>query len=222
MSNLKSGRTLLESDPIKARLSYMWSEEHKHRTQASLIQMVLLLDSLHERYFRRLKPTDFPESFAVQLTAAQRFLERFNLSLYAESIRENTFSVAQTVRLTRTLEAVSAEELQIFWAFLFLFEAYWSVTKAATKYAFCTPAFHNSALQINGLYHPALTNAVRNTFHQPKDENVFLLTGPNMAGKSTLLKALSLCVYLAHLGFDVPACSCRLPSRIICSLRVGR
>ena len=211
LGNLKSGRTLLISAPIQARLHYFWSEEYKHRTQASLIQMVLLLDSLHERYFQHLKPTDFPASFALQLTAARRFLDCFNLSQYAESIRESTFSVSQTLQLTRTLEAISAAEIQAFWDFLFLFEAYWSVTKAALRRAFCTPAFQETRLGITGLYHPAVVNAVPNTFEQPAHQNVFLLTGPNMAGKSTLLKALSLCVYLAHLGFDVPATTCVLP-----------
>lgn len=211
LGDLKSGRTLLKSDPISARLGYFWSEEHKHRTQASLIQLVLLFSSLHERYFRQIKPTDFPESFALQLASARLFLEGFNLRLYAESIRENTFSVTQTVQLTCTLGSIPAAEIQAFWEFLFLFEAYWSITKATLKHSFCTPTFHKSAFAVDGLYHPAIGNPVRNTFQQPENETVFLLTGPNMAGKSTLLKALGLYVYLAHLGFVVPATTCVLP-----------
>jgi len=35
--------------------------------------------------------------------------------------------------------------------------------------------------------------------------NLVFLTGPNMAGKSTLLKAVGLAVYLGHLGLGVPA-----------------
>ncbi|OGX85431.1 MutS-related protein [Hymenobacter glacialis] len=211
LNNLKSGRTSLKSSPIIARLGYLWSDEHRHRTQASLIQMVLLLDRFHERYFRRLKPADFPESFAAQLDSAKQFLESFDLSSYAVSIREKTFSITQTVQLTRTLESISSVKITAFWEFLFLFEAYWSLTKAGLKHAFCTPTFHVSTFEVKGLYHPAVVNAVPNDFQRPPDENVFLLTGPNMAGKSTLLKALGLCVYLAHLGFDVPATTCVLP-----------
>lgn len=43
------------------------------------------------------------------------------------------------------------------------------------------------------------------------DRRVILLTGPNMSGKSTLLKALGLCAYLAHAGLAVPAAQCRIP-----------
>jgi DNA mismatch repair protein MutS len=39
---------------------------------------------------------------------------------------------------------------------------------------------------------------------------VLAVTGPNMAGKSTLLKAVGTAVYLAHLGCGVPASRARL------------
>jgi len=38
-----------------------------------------------------------------------------------------------------------------------------------------------------------------------KNANFIFLTGANMAGKSTLIKAIGLSVYLAHLGMGVPA-----------------
>jgi DNA mismatch repair protein MutS len=41
-------------------------------------------------------------------------------------------------------------------------------------------------------------------------ENVILITGPNMSGKSTLLKSIGLCVLLGHLGLAVPAEKCEL------------
>ena len=41
--------------------------------------------------------------------------------------------------------------------------------------------------------------------------NMVVLTGPNMSGKSTTLKAIGLCVALAHLGLAVPAENCRIP-----------
>ena len=41
-------------------------------------------------------------------------------------------------------------------------------------------------------------------------ETVTLITGPNMSGKSTLLKSIGLCVTLSHLGLAVPAEKCEL------------
>jgi DNA mismatch repair protein MutS len=40
---------------------------------------------------------------------------------------------------------------------------------------------------------------------------VTLLTGPNMSGKSTFLKSVSICVYLGHAGLAIPASKAVMP-----------
>lgn len=60
-------------------------------------------------------------------------------------------------------------------------------------------------LLLEGLFHPAVKNAVDNNVLFTEDKNVIFLTGANMAGKSTLMKALGVALYLAHMGFPVPA-----------------
>jgi DNA mismatch repair ATPase MutS len=55
------------------------------------------------------------------------------------------------------------------------------------------------------LYHPALKQAVGNSITMEQQKNVLFLTGANMAGKSTLMKAVGIGVYLAHMGFPVAA-----------------
>ncbi len=60
-----------------------------------------------------------------------------------------------------------------------------------------------------GFYHPILKNHVK--YEITADKNVILLTGPNMSGKSTLLKAVSICVYLGPSGFAVPASKAAMP-----------
>lgn len=60
------------------------------------------------------------------------------------------------------------------------------------------------SVSAKGLFHPALENAVANDICMDSACNLFFLTGANMAGKSTLMKAFSIAVYLAHMGFPVP------------------
>ncbi len=55
------------------------------------------------------------------------------------------------------------------------------------------------------LRHPGLSNGVPNTVSFGYDKNLLFLTGANMAGKSTLMKAFGIAVYLAHMGFPVAA-----------------
>jgi DNA mismatch repair protein MutS len=50
-----------------------------------------------------------------------------------------------------------------------------------------------------------VADAVPNTLRIAWDSNVIFLTGANMAGKSTLMKAMGIAIYLAHMGFPVAA-----------------
>jgi DNA mismatch repair ATPase MutS len=65
-------------------------------------------------------------------------------------------------------------------------------------------------LEGEGLYHPFLPAPVGNPVRVTGGEMLVFLTGPNMAGKTTYLKTVALCVYLAHLGMAVPAVELRV------------
>jgi len=56
-----------------------------------------------------------------------------------------------------------------------------------------------------GLVHPFLQQAVANPVNINQEQRVLFLTGPNMAGKTTYLRAFATSFYLAHLGMGVPA-----------------
>lgn len=85
-------------------------------------------------------------------------------------------------------------------------DAYKSIAYSAEKYGFTLPDFtkNSNFVEIEGLFHPFIKNPVKNDF-TISDKRVCILTGPNMAGKSTFLKSLSISIYLSHLGFPVPA-----------------
>ncbi|KAL3140400.1 hypothetical protein ABBQ38_004660 [Trebouxia sp. C0009 RCD-2024] len=78
-----------------------------------------------------------------------------------------------------------------------------------------------AVLDIQGLWHPCAVSRVAGDSVVPNDlvlgshqqngqARALLLTGPNMGGKSTLLRATCLAVVLAQMGCYVPAASCRL------------
>lgn len=59
--------------------------------------------------------------------------------------------------------------------------------------------------EASGLYHPLLFTPVSYDIHFSSDRNFLLLTGANMSGKTTFMRALGVCALLAHLGMGVPA-----------------
>lgn len=60
-------------------------------------------------------------------------------------------------------------------------------------------------LVVRDLHHLFLPHGQGNDIHLGADHSIIFLTGPNMAGKSTLLKSVALAVFLGHLGLGVPA-----------------
>lgn len=68
--------------------------------------------------------------------------------------------------------------------------------------------------------HPCVKNCVPNDININKNKTI-ILTGPNMGGKSTYIRTIGVCCYLAHLGMYVPATNfiCPIIDAIIC--RVG-
>ncbi len=87
-------------------------------------------------------------------------------------------------------------------------DVYFAVAKAAKEHGFCFPEYRDDKqLYVNlvNLRHPGIPNAIGNNITIDEQQNLVFLTGANMAGKSSFLKSLGLAVYLAHIGFPVPA-----------------
>ena len=86
-------------------------------------------------------------------------------------------------------------------------EAMWSLGVATAEHQWSYP-HPGSQLRTTGLFHPFLgRGAVANDLHLDDRTRVCFVTGPNMAGKSTFLKAVGVAVLLAHAGCGVPAVS---------------
>jgi DNA mismatch repair protein MutS len=87
-------------------------------------------------------------------------------------------------------------------------DVYLSVGRVATERKFVFPLAlrpDKPVVILEGVYHPQVPKAVGNTLRITPDSNVIFLTGANMAGKSTFMKSLGIALFLAHMGFPVPA-----------------
>jgi DNA mismatch repair protein MutS len=92
-------------------------------------------------------------------------------------------------------------------------DALYSLAISHLKYDFSFPQFTQNIVphfEAKQLYHPLLTTPVAYDITLTPQENFLFLTGANMAGKSTFIKAVGVGVYLAHIGMGVPAKSLQL------------
>ncbi|MBS1563072.1 MAG: DNA mismatch repair protein, partial [Bacteroidetes bacterium] len=91
---------------------------------------------------------------------------------------------------------------------IYLLDAYIAVGRVARERGFVFPSLlspGDDRIILEGVYHPQVNNAVPNTLHITPDNHILFLTGANMAGKSTFMKTLGITLFLAHMGFPVPA-----------------
>ncbi|WP_298391208.1 DNA mismatch repair protein MutS, partial [Hydrotalea sp.] len=87
-------------------------------------------------------------------------------------------------------------------------DAYLSLAIATKKFNFHFPNFIESNepfIKAEGLYHLQLITPVPYSIVLERNQNFLFLTGANMGGKSTFIKAVGVCAYLAHVGMSVPA-----------------
>jgi DNA mismatch repair protein MutS len=106
--------------------------------------------------------------------------------------------------------------------------ASFSVQAIQNKY--CKPLLHDDdELFIEGARHPVIEhllppgeNYVANDIRLNKEEcQVIILTGPNMSGKSALLRQTAIITLMAHMGSYVPAIAAKVPVTDKIFTRVG-
>ena len=92
-------------------------------------------------------------------------------------------------------------------------DAWYSMAMAVKTYQLSFPEFveqETPVVDAKGLYHVLIPNPVAYDLQMNPEHNFLFLTGANMAGKSTLIKALGSAVFLAHIGMGVPAAKMKL------------
>lgn len=91
-----------------------------------------------------------------------------------------------------------------------------TLSERAQHFNWCAPTFvSDSQISIEAGRHPVIENLlqerfVANDLHLKPSQNILLITGPNMGGKSTYMRQTALIVLLAHVGSFVPANSVTL------------
>ncbi|MBM3381832.1 MAG: hypothetical protein FJY29_05265 [Betaproteobacteria bacterium] len=89
---------------------------------------------------------------------------------------------------------------------------------------YCWPELSSDAFETQSLAHPLInaSHRVGNEVHLNSNDRCLLLTGSNMAGKSTLLRAVGINVLLAQMGTVVCARTFRAaPLEILCAIQVS-
>ena len=118
----------------------------------------------------------------------------------------------------RTYLAEQAARVQLTAAAVASVDTLCSLATVAVKRGYCRPEMHlGSEIAIADGRHPVVEQMLKDTLFVPNDTHlgaadnqVSIITGPNMAGKSTYMRQVALIVLMAQMGSFVPARSARI------------
>ncbi|MDQ0106757.1 DNA mismatch repair ATPase MutS [Chitinophaga terrae (ex Kim and Jung 2007)] len=153
-----------------------------------------------------------------ELTAIDQLLKMEDLQPMLTEAVKHKLPFAKVAEYDKILRFRHRDVMKRLLQDLYLADVYLSVAKVAVKRGFTFPLALEKELQtvvLEDFYHPSLTAPVVNSLNISLSNNVIFLTGANMAGKSTFMKALGIAMFLGQMGFPVPA------SRMEFSVRDG-
>lgn len=133
-----------------------------------------------------------------KILSAESGLKELELQLFTKLLRDLQ---AESLTILKTARAVGE------------FDALASLAKVARRRGYVRPAMNSTRrIRIRDGRHPVLEAGMRTGEFVPNDleadpdsRQLLLITGPNMAGKSTYLRQVALIVIMAHMGSFVPA-----------------
>ena len=136
------------------------------------------------------------------ILSAEEKINALEYSIFCD-IR-NTVSDAN-LRIQKTAKAIA------------LLDTLCSLATVAVKNNYCMPYVDNSdKIDIRDGRHPVVEKVLKSTLFVPNDtylsnnDRVSIITGPNMAGKSTYMRQTALIVLMAQMGSFVPASSAEI------------
>jgi DNA mismatch repair protein MutS len=112
------------------------------------------------------------------------------------------------VSLDKQLRFVQYKIIKNMLFHIYSIDVFIAIAKVAMEKGYTFPVISTkkeSRIILTAVYHPLIENAITNNLLVDSDSNIIFLTGANMAGKSTFMKTFGIAVFLAHIGFPVPA-----------------
>ena len=170
---------------------------HKDKVPEEWVRKQTLVNA--ERYI-----TDELKSYETKILGAEESIAVLELQLFQELI-QHLFPYIQSLQTT----AKCVAQLDVLSGFASL----------AIKQKYCRPEFvTNASLEIIQGRHPVIEQQlpyekpyIPNDVYLDNDEQqIIMITGPNMSGKSAILRQTALIVLLAQMGSYVPAAEVRL------------
>jgi DNA mismatch repair protein MutS len=191
---------------IKSKvLSIALKDEVYDGTRAGLQQAVALLITFNG-FLNDLPDEGHPYSDSI--LAAKNCFRNEQLSQLIHDAGAKQLSFTGIIKYDYLLRNVMRDDVQLMLQVIYHLDVYIHIGQLAGVKGFSYAkalAKENNIIHVEDLKHPGIDKATGNDLDMGADRNLIFLTGANMAGKSTFMKAFAINIYLAHMGFPVAA-----------------
>ncbi len=208
--------------------------EHTSRAKDTFKQYALLLDKIENMEFTSQLLKEQQEKIKTEALKASQIFSKFSKALDALDNRNNLISlilgngyllwdIRQSYEIEKWISKYAPKVEQWFQVVTF-FDAY----NSFGNYVFNHPSYtfpditeDNTTLNAIALGHPLLDPEKRvDSDMIIKNDEFFIVTGANMAGKSTFLRTVALHIVMANVGLPVCASQSKYnPIKLITSMR---
>ena len=154
-----------------------------------------------------------PDPITKLLLEAQQIISKDQLKIIDKNPASASLKLTEMLQLARFLRYHFKRDMIRLLNIYAQLDAWYGMAMAVNKYKLVFPELIISdqpLIEAKGLYHILLDNPVGYDVTLNRNTNFLFLTGANMAGKSTFIKAVGTSVFLAHSGMGVPAESMKL------------
>lgn len=186
-------------------LDYKVSQLHIRRSVMEIAQIILHLQELFGRIEQSGNSTGKLADLKSDFLHLTDFLDFTELQNVAEGQNKLRIIIKYDF-LFRNSEKSRINQVLNIW---YTIDALFSISRVLIDKSLVFPQViqqdEGPLMNIKGLYNLTLDKPIKNDIEIANGKNIWFLTGANMTGKSTLLKSIGVCVYLAHLGLPVPA-----------------
>lgn len=207
---MQDDRTRLspDEDTLARKLNNLVAADSNYKAITDGIRSLIEMLHVLRDFVVLMTATPGNDHYREELEEMKALLQSPDLEPVLKEPVNSKFPYAKVVQYDQLLRFRLRNEFSRLLSFVYHLDVYMSVARVAAERKFVFPLAADAGTHyvlLENVYHPMVKNAVANSIHITPENNVIFLTGANMAGKSTFMKSLGIAMFLAHMGFPVPA-----------------
>ena len=203
-------RSLLspEGDTLMHKLNKALGADTEYQEIQKGVEAVIAFFSQLLSFLAEITGKEDAEELSVNIKAMEQIVEDSKLDFLRKDIKSQKLTYTSIAEYDRLFRFQIRNEITKLLYYIYEVDVFVALAEISRKEGFVFAEIDEgkkNIIELEGVYHPLVPNAVSNDISIDESSNMIFLTGANMAGKSTFMKTFCIAMYLAHMGFPVPA-----------------